>query len=123
MLRFLISAVIVLLLSGSLQAQTTLSTEQKTQLKAKLEADWAALNLTEEQKPKVEAIHQTYGQGLAELKNATGSRLSKYRTFKELRDRRNQQMKEVLTREQYKLYVQQQEQREKDFKNRRSSRQ
>ncbi|GAB3907602.1 hypothetical protein GCM10028803_41630 [Larkinella knui] len=120
--RVILSAAIVLLLSGPLRAQSTLSAEQKTQLKAWQEANLAELNLTEEQKPKVEAIQQTYRQGLADLKNSNGSRLAKYRTYNDLKERRNQQMSEVLTREQYKTYRQQQEEQEKELKKRRSSR-
>ncbi|MFC5408631.1 hypothetical protein ACFPMF_04890 [Larkinella bovis] len=122
MFRILFSATILFMLSAGLRAQSVLSDEQKTQLKARQEANWAALHLSQEQKPKVEAIDQTYWAGLAELKSSNSSRLSRYRTYKDLKDRHDRQLKEVLTREQYTIYQQQQEERAQTLKNRRSSR-
>ena len=70
----------------------------------------------------MEAINQTYFQGLADLKNTNASRLTKYRTYKELSDKRDRQMKEVLRPEQFTVYQQQQKERKEEVKRNRRSR-
>lgn len=106
------------------KAQTTrqLSEEQKKELKAKMEAYKAELNLSEEQQPKFEEINLQFAEDLSELKNADGSKLSKYKKFKKLTDERNKKMKELLTDEQYKIYKSHQDEVKKELKSKRSNR-
>lgn len=106
------------------KAQTTrqLSEEQKKELKAKMEAYKAELNLSEEQQPKFEEINLQFAEDLSELKNANGSKLSKYKKFKKLTDERNKKMKELLTDEQYKIYKSHQDEVKKELKSKRSNR-
>ena len=61
------------------------------------------LNLTEEQATKVEAIYQTYNPQIKSLKaNKTLSEEDKTAQIKALKDKKKDELKEVLTADQYK---------------------
>jgi hypothetical protein len=109
-------------LTTKAQTSRQLSEEQKKELKAKMEAYKAELNLSEEQQPKFEEINLQFAEDLSELKNANGSKLSKYKKFKKLTDERNKKMKELLTDEQYKIYKSHQDEVKKELKSKRSNR-
>lgn len=106
------------------KAQTTrqLSEEQKKELKEKMEAYKAELNLSEEQQPKFEEINLQFAEDLSKLKSDNGSKLSKYKKFKKLTDERNRKMKELLTDEQYKIFKSHQDEVKKELKSKRSNR-
>jgi hypothetical protein len=106
------------------KAQTTrqLSEEQKKELKEKMEAYKAELNLSEEQQPKFEEINLQFAEDLSKLKSDNGSKLSKYKKFKKLTDERNRKMKELLTDEQYKIFKSHQDEVKKELKSKRSTR-
>lgn len=108
----------------STKAQTTrqLSEDQKKELKAKMEAYKAELNLTEEQQPKFEEINLQFAEEMSKLKGDNGSRLSKYKKFKKITDERNKKMKELLTDEQYKIFKSHQDEVKKELKSKRSNR-
>ncbi len=84
--------------------------EQKQEFKKQFEAYKTQLNLSPEQEPKVEAINRQYFESLGQLKNAEGSKMSKYRKFKQVSDNRDRKMKEVLTKDQYAIYTKHKEQ-------------
>jgi len=62
------------------------------------------LNLTEEQKPRFEAINETYRNELRALGNSGGTRMEKLRNLQRINGRRDQEMKKILTDEQYTIY-------------------
>lgn len=99
--------------------QSKLSEEQKQELKTKMEAYKAKLNLSPEQETKVEEINMNYLEALAELKSEGGSKLSKYKKFKQASSDKDKQMKALLNKEQYEIYKQQQEEMKKEIKSRR----
>ncbi|MCG6191179.1 hypothetical protein [Maribellus maritimus] len=108
-------------LSMNLFAQSKLTEQQKEEAKARYEAYKEKLNLTAEQEPKVQEINTKYFEALAELKNSNKSRLDKLKTFRNLKTDKNKKMKQVLTKEQYKIYIDFQEEIKEDFlKNRRN---
>jgi Spy/CpxP family protein refolding chaperone len=102
-------------------AQSRLTEEQREEAIARYQEYLERLNLTEDQKPKVEEINMNFFEGLSNLKQSSGSRLDKYRTFKELSDKRDAEMKKVLTREQYAIYKENQQEQRQNFKERRRS--
>lgn len=89
---------------------------------ARNEAYLEKLDLSEEQKPEVEKINKAYFDELSRLKNSGASRKEKYRTFKSLSSRRDEQMKAVLNQEQYQIYKQQQDVRRENFRKQRRNR-
>ena len=118
---------IALLLVGitNINAQTkreNLSDEQKEEIKKNLEEYAAALNLSEEQKPKFEEITKKYAGQMKDLKNNGGSRMSKFRKMKSIRKNKDKEMKQLLNPEQFKTYLEKQEERKKEMRARWSKR-
>ncbi len=79
------------------------------------------LNLTENQKPKFIEITKKYTTQLKDLKNSSKSRFSKYRAYKKIQKNRNKEMKDLLTSEQYKVYLEIQKEVQKKLKERRKN--
>lgn len=121
-IRIGFSLVLTAILSAGAFAQSKMTDEQKKEAKARYEQYKQKLNLNDDQSKKVDAINTTYFEGIGELKNSNASKLSKYRKFKSLSSDRDKKMKAVLTKEQYKTYKEQQEQRKEEFKQRRANR-
>ena len=119
-----LTAVLVLttLMAATVSAQSKMTEEQKKEAKAKYQAYKEKLNLTEDQSKKVDAINTTWFEGITELKNSDASKMSKYKKLKSLKSERDKKMKEVLTKEQFKIYKQQQEEMKEEFKQRRANR-
>jgi hypothetical protein len=105
--------------SGTVNAQSKLTEEQKKELHAKYEEYKAKLNLTEAQEEKVKAINTTYFEGLASLKESGGSKLSKLKTFRKMSDEKDRQMKTVLDATQFETYKKMQKEMRAELKNRR----
>lgn len=120
MKRLLILVCLLFLVIG-VSAQSRLTEEQREEAIVRYQEYLERLNLTEDQKPKVEEINMNFFEGLSNLKQSSGSRLDKYRTFKELSDKRDAEMKKVLTREQYAIYKENQQEQRQNFKERRRS--
>jgi hypothetical protein len=112
----LFAMIVLSIVSTNLSAQSKMTPEEKEELKAKFAAYKEKLNLSEDQSVKVEAINATYFEGLSQLKNSTERKMSKYKKFKALQSTRDQQMKEVLNEEQYKLYKEFQKEMREDLK-------
>jgi hypothetical protein len=117
----LILAMVVVLVSvwGSVYAQQRMTDQQKQEAKAKRDAFKEKLNLTEEQKPKFEEINRNQAEALSALKNSDASRLEKFRKYRDLKSEKDKKMKELLTKEQFKIYEDYQEELKDDFMNNR----
>jgi hypothetical protein len=100
--------------------KSKLNDEQKKELKAKMDEYRAKLNLSSDQQVKVEAINADYIEALSGIKGAGGSKMNRYKKFKQVKNERDKKMKEVLTREQYKIYKEQQQELKKEVKARRT---
>lgn len=103
------------------QSQTTqLTDEQKEELAENMEKYFEALNLSEEQKTEFEAITKKYAVQLKEVRDGGGSRMQKYRKVKSIRKARNSEMEELLSKDQYEIYLEKQEEMQKKMKERRN---
>jgi hypothetical protein len=101
----LIGAFMALMMLGNRSmAQSRLTPEQMKEMKEKFNEFKTKMNLTDDQAPKVKAIDSAYFEGIAGLKDAGGSRLSKFRKYKTLSADRDKQMKEVLNKDQFAQY-------------------
>lgn len=78
------------------------------------------LDLSEEQKPQYIEISKRYGDELKQLKNSSKSRLSKYRAYKSIQKNKNNEMKALLSKEQYTVYEEIQEEVQKKIKEKRN---
>ncbi|HZI24367.1 MAG TPA: hypothetical protein VFD46_04790 [Chryseolinea sp.] len=107
---------------GSAYSQTKMTEAEKEEAIARHKAYTERLNLTEEQKPIVEKINMTFFEALSKLKNSNGSRMEKYRTFKDVSSTRDKEMKKVLTKEQFAIYKENQQEQRDNFKERRRNR-
>jgi hypothetical protein len=112
----------LILVANQASAQSKMTDEQKKEFKAKYQANKEKLNLTEEQSKKVDAINSNWIEGLAELKNSNAGKMAKYKKYKALKSDKDQKMKEVLTKDQYKIYLQQQQEMKDEFQERRANR-
>ncbi|OQP56501.1 hypothetical protein [Niastella populi] len=114
--------VLVTLVANQASAQSKMTEEQKKEARAKYQAYKEKLNLNEEQSKQVDAINTTWFEGLAEIKNSGAGKMAKYKKFKSLNAERDKKMKEVLTKEQFKIYKEQQKEMKDEFKERRANR-
>lgn len=101
---------------NSAQAQSKLTDEQKSELKARFNAYKENLNLTGEQSEKVRSIDSAYIMGLAALKKSESGRVAKYKQFKNLNATRDDKMKSVLNKDQYKAYTKFRKEMKAEFK-------
>lgn len=123
MKKLIIFVLLLVAVCTSSNAQSNnpkLSEEQKKEWKARLDAYREKLNLTDEQKPQVEEANMAYLEALSEIRESGGSKLSKYRTYKKANAERDKKMKSILSKEQYKIYKEQQEEFKEEIKARRA---
>jgi Spy/CpxP family protein refolding chaperone len=117
---FLLLALLsILLVPASTFGQSQVSEDQKKETLERYKSNMALLNLTEDQKPKVQAIETEFFDAISSLRNSDGSRMEKYKTFKTISKNRDKQMKDVLTKEQYRVFKDNQEQTKKNLRQRR----
>ena len=96
-----------------------LTVEQKEEIKKNVEAYAAALHLSEEQKPKFEEITKRYAKQMKAVKDSGDRPVSKYKKVKSIRKNKDAEMKRLLSNDQYKVYLEKQEERLKKMKERR----
>ena len=112
---------IALLLVGitNINAQTkreNLSDEQKEKIKKKAEEYAASLHLTNVQKTEFEAITKKYAKQMKAVRDSGGGKFKKYRKLKSIRKNKDKEMKQLLNQEQFKTYLEKQEERKKQIK-------
>jgi len=93
-----------------------LSDEQKTELQEGIQSLVVSLELTEAQKVDFTQISEKYGPKLLALKESDASRFSKYRQFKSISKSRNKEMKKILSKDQYALYLEKQQEMQEKMK-------
>ena len=100
---------------------TNLTEEQTEKIKKNLEEYATALHLSEAQKPKFEEITKKYAIQMIAVKDGGGRRMSKYKKVKSIRKNKDAEMKRLLSKDQYKVYLEKQEEMQKKMKERRKS--
>ena len=110
---------LLMTLSVDIYAQSKMTEQQKQQAKARYEEYKMKLNLSEDQEPKVQEINLKYFGGLAELRNSSESRLNKFKKFRTMKSEKNKNMKQILTKEQYRIYIDFQAEMKEEFMNNR----
>jgi len=118
---------IALLLVGitNINAQTkreNLSDEQKEEIKKNVEEYTTSLNLTDVQKTEFEAITEKYAKQMVAVRDSGGAKFKKYKKLKSIRKNKDKEMKQLLNQEQFKTYLEKQEERKKQMKARWSKR-
>ena len=104
----------------SAQSKTAkLTEEQKEEVTNNLEEYAVALDLSEDQRPKFEEITIKYAEQMIAVKNGGGRKLQKYKKVKSIRENKDAEMKILLSKDQYKVYLEKQEEMKKKIKERR----
>lgn len=96
-----------------------LTVEQKAQIKQNVEAYAVALQLSETQKPKFEEITKKYAKQMKAVKDSGDRPMSKYKKVKSISKNKDAEMKSLLSKDQYKVYLEKQEEMQKKMKERR----
>jgi hypothetical protein len=102
---FIIGLMAALFAVQGARAQAKLTQEQKSDLMVRFKTYKEKLNLDDGQAVKVRAIDSTYLTGLAALKQSDARRLAKFQQFKQISAARDKQMKDVLSKDQFKEYA------------------
>ncbi len=98
---------------------TNLTEAQKEEIKKNIEEYSTALDLSEEQKPKFEEITKKYAKQMKAVKDSGGRPMSKFKKVKSIRKNKDAEMKQLLSKDQYKVYLEKQEEMQKKMKERR----
>ena len=91
-----------------------LTEEQTEKIKKNLEEYATALDFSEAQKPKFEEITKKYAKQMIAVKDSGGRRMSKYKKVKSIRKNKDAEMKPLLSKDQYKVYLEKQEEKMKE---------
>jgi len=118
---------IALLLVGitNINAQTkreNLSDEQKEKIEKNIEEYTTSLRLTAIQKPEFETITRKYAKQMKAVRDSGGGKFKKYRKLKSIRKNKDKEMKQLLHPEQFKTYLEKQEERKQQMSARWSKR-
>jgi Spy/CpxP family protein refolding chaperone len=120
-----ISMLLVVLIAGSVWQHVAAQTTERTPLTAEERAqkltDWMKkeLTLTAEQEPKVHAINVKYADQMDDIKAEGGDRRAKFKEAKDTNKAKDEELKTVLTPEQFTKYSEKkQEMRQKIRENR-----
>jgi Spy/CpxP family protein refolding chaperone len=118
MKKILVASALALigLAGGAATAQSRISSGQANEMKEDFQQFKSKLNLSDSQSVQVRSIDSVYLKGLSSLKQESGSRLSKFREFKMLSAAKDDQMKKVLTKEQYAQYLEYKSQTREELK-------
>lgn len=98
-----------------------LSEEQKEEIKKNLKEYATALHLSEGQKPKFEEITKKYAKQMIAVKDGGGRLMSKFKKIKSIRKNKDAEMKRLLSKDQYKVYLEKQEEMQKKIRERRKA--
>jgi Spy/CpxP family protein refolding chaperone len=96
--------VLLLLVPVLAHAQQRMTEEEKNEMRKRYEQFQAELNLTGEQRTKVEKINEEFFAGLSSIRNSNDRKLQKYNRYKDIQRKKDNQMKSVLDAEQFKKY-------------------
>ncbi|MEO1213155.1 MAG: hypothetical protein AAFY45_06520 [Bacteroidota bacterium] len=115
----ILSLMFALLVFGtkiSLAQAADLSDEQKQEMAKNMEEYYEALNLSDEQKPEFEAIMKKYIPQLKAVKDSGEGKFQMYKKVKAIRKDQNADMEKLLSKEQYKAYLNKQEEMQERMK-------
>ncbi len=93
------------------QDKPNISDEKKQEMVTKMKENRDRLNLTTEQEVPYKEITKRYALKLQGVKGSTMVRFEKLEKFKELQTQKNEEMKKLLSPEQFKTYLEIQEER------------
>ena len=93
-----------------------LTEEQKEKINKNLEEYATALHLSEAQKPQFEEITKKYAKQMIAVKDSDDRLMSKFKKVKSIRKKKDAEMKSLLSKDQYNVYLEKQEEIRKEMK-------
>lgn len=99
---------------------TDLNEDQQERLAKSIEEFFEVLDLSVEQKISFEAITKKYAEEMVAIRDGKGGRISKYNKVQSIRSRKNTEMKELLPKDQYAIYLEKQKAMQKKMRVNRS---
>lgn len=114
--------VLAVLIAGSFgqqaAAQTTERTPLTTEERAQKWTDWMKkeLTLTAEQEPRIHAINVKYADQMDDIKAEEGDRRSKFKEVRETNKAKDEELKAVLTPEQFTKYTEKKQERQQKMR-------
>ena len=99
---------------------TDLNEDQQERLAKSIEVFFEVLDLSVEQKRSFEAITKKYAEEMVAVRDGKGGRISKYNRLQSIRSRKNTEMKELLPKDQYVIYLEKQKAMQKKMRENRS---
>ncbi|MBX2877931.1 MAG: Spy/CpxP family protein refolding chaperone [Saprospiraceae bacterium] len=96
-----------------------LTDEQQKEMAQNMQAFVEVLNLTEEQKPEFESITKKYATQMKAVKENGGGKYKMYRKVKSIQKSKNAEMEKLLSKDQYKTYLEKQKEMQKKMKEKR----
>ena len=117
-----ILTLLMMLIAGSFSHQATAQTTERTPLTAEERAqkwtDWMKkeLMLTAEQEPKIHAINVKYADQMDDIKAEEGDRRSKFKEVRETNKAKDEELKAVLTPEQFTKYTEKKQERQQKMR-------
>ena len=117
---FLATFLIGMSTSFAQATEASFTEEQKADMAQALESYYAVLALSEEQKGEFEAITKKYGKQMLAVKDSNIGKLQKYRKVKGIRSKKDAEMKKLLSKDQYQVYLDKQAELQKKMKAKRN---
>ena len=117
-----ILTLLMMLIAGSFSHQATAQTTERTPLtsaeRAQKWTDWMKkeLTLTAEQEPKIHAINVKYADQMDDIKAEEGDRRSKFKEVRETNKAKDEELKAVLTPEQFTKYTEKKQERQQKMR-------
>lgn len=120
-LRLLLAALAVFAFTANAQAQDKLklTDAQKQERKAHFEENKKRLALTPEQETPYKEISKKYHEEMKAIRKSEGDRQEKFKKLSEVRDRKNNAIKGILSEKQYQTYLEIQQERKLRMKDKR----
>ncbi len=81
-----------------------------------MEEFFLALDLSEDQKPQFREISRRYAEEMKAVRDGGGGKFQKFKKLKAIRENKNAEMKDLLSEEQYQVYLEKQEENQKKMK-------
>ena len=103
--------------SGVMGQERKLTDAQKEKLELRITETFERINLSNDQKQILKGMNNQYVSQMKAIRNSDISNDDKVKDLKAMLDKRNQEIKGVLSTEQYQFYKETQNRRRQNFKN------
>ena len=109
-------------ISPDTSAQSSqLSDDQRMLMKEEMMEYMSALDLSEDQRIEYQEITMKYGEQMKALRSSDKSKMSRFKEMKSIRKNKDEEMRNLLTDEQFEIYKEQQQEMQQKMKEKRKA--